>query len=142
MALPTATDILVVGGGTSGAALAGLIARDTDREVLLLEAGPDYGPLDGGGWPASLLDARWLPEDHLWGYEGVAHRAQPGVVSFSRARVIGGCWRTMAAWRCSATGAIMTIGPNWGISAGLAKRGPGLRAGASGAARGRWTTRS
>ncbi len=91
MALPTATDILVVGGGTSGAALAGLIARDTDREVLLLEAGPDYGALEGGGWPASLLDARWLPEDHLWGYGGVAHRAQPGAVAFSRARVIGGC---------------------------------------------------
>lgn len=89
--LPERADTIIVGGGTSGAALAGLLARDTDRAVLLLEAGPDYGPLAEGGWPAPLLDARRLPEGHDWGFSGLAHRAQAGPVPFARARVIGGC---------------------------------------------------
>ena len=36
-------DLIIVGGGSAGAALAGLIARDQSVSVLLLEAGPDYG---------------------------------------------------------------------------------------------------
>ncbi|MCA1667436.1 MAG: GMC family oxidoreductase N-terminal domain-containing protein, partial [Thermomicrobia bacterium] len=83
-------DILIVGGGTAGAALAGIIARDTDRAVVLLEAGPDYGPLSGGGWPAGLLDARHLPKTHDWGYHGLAHPTHENVTAFDRARVIGG----------------------------------------------------
>jgi choline dehydrogenase len=86
-----AIDILIVGGGTSGAALAGIIARDTDRSVVLLEAGPDYGPLAAGRWPAGLLDARHLPKMHDWGYHGLAHPTHTNVTAFDRARVIGGC---------------------------------------------------
>ena len=84
-------DILIVGGGTAGAALAGIIARDTDRSVLLLEAGPDYGPLAAGRWPAGLLDARQLPATHDWGYHGIAHATHDAPLPFDRARVIGGC---------------------------------------------------
>lgn len=84
-------DILIVGGGTSGAALAGIIARDTDLSVVLLEAGPDYGPLAAGHWPAELLDARQLPGTHDWGYSGIAHAMQEKPIPFDRARVIGGC---------------------------------------------------
>ena len=83
-------DILIVGGGTSGAALAGIIARDTDLDVVLLEAGPDYGPLSGGRWPPGLLDARYLPRTHDWGYQGLAHPSHENVTAFDRARVIGG----------------------------------------------------
>lgn len=85
-----AIDFLVVGGGTSGAALAGIIARDTDHSVVLLEAGPDYGPLAAGRWPAALLDARHLPRTHDWGYQGHAHPTHENVTAFDRARVIGG----------------------------------------------------
>jgi len=85
-----AIDILIVGGGTSGAALAGIIARDTARAVVLLEAGPDYGPLSDGRWPAGLLDARHLPKTHDWGYHGLAHPTHENVTAFDRARVIGG----------------------------------------------------
>lgn len=88
---PAQIDLLVLGGGTSGAALAGLAARDTSRSVVLLEAGPDYGALDDGNWPDDLLDARTIPDTHNWGYEGVAHPSQPGPITYSRARVIGGC---------------------------------------------------
>src|SRR5688572_19901389 len=89
--LPKQIDVLVVGGGTSGAALAGIIARDTTKTVVLLEAGPDFGPLDGGRWPADLLDARKFALSLDWGYDGINHAAQPDRCAFPRARVIGGC---------------------------------------------------
>jgi len=89
--LPKQIDVLVVGGGTSGAALAGIIARDTRQTVVLLEAGPDFGPLDGGRWPADLLDARRFALSLDWGYDGINHASQPDRCAFPRARVIGGC---------------------------------------------------
>lgn len=84
-------DIIIAGGGTSGAALAGIIARDNDARVLLLEAGPDYGALSGGKWPDELLDARSIPTSHDWGYAGIAHDTHIDPTTFDRARVIGGC---------------------------------------------------
>ncbi|CAN5655039.1 GMC family oxidoreductase [soil metagenome] len=84
-------DVLVVGGGTSGAALAGLLARDSGRTVTLLEAGPDYGAFDDGGWPAELLDASTIPGTYDWGYSGMNHPTQREPSPYNRARVIGGC---------------------------------------------------
>ncbi len=84
-------DVLIVGGGTSGAALAGLLARDPNRSVLLLEAGPDYGAMSEGRWPAELLDASTIPLTHDWGYSGLTHDNQSEPRAFDRARVIGGC---------------------------------------------------
>jgi choline dehydrogenase len=88
-ALPTSADVVVVGGGTAGAAVAGLLAELTSDQVVLLEAGPDYGPRDSGLWPEDLLDARQMPMfTHDWGYTGeVGGRT----VLFNRARVLGGC---------------------------------------------------
>jgi choline dehydrogenase-like flavoprotein len=88
---PAGADIVIIGGGTSGAALAGLLARDSQASVVLLEAGPDYGAFAEGGWPPELLDARRLPASHGWNYAGLAHASQPSPISFDRARVIGGC---------------------------------------------------
>ena len=89
--LPQEIDLLVVGGGTSGAALAGIVARDTELNVVLLEAGPDYGPFDAGAWPADLLDARTFGGSHEWGYTGLAHPSHSEPTAFERARVLGGC---------------------------------------------------
>jgi choline dehydrogenase len=89
-ALPPFADTIVIGGGTAGAAVAGLLAERGDQSVLLLEAGPDYGAADSGHWPADLLDARALPQSHDWGYdsgETWPHRK----LCFERARVVGGC---------------------------------------------------
>ncbi len=77
------TDIVIIGGGSAGAALAGRLAH-AGKEVLLLEAGPDYGAFASGRWPAELLDVRRLATTHDWGY---AHERW----TFERARVIGGC---------------------------------------------------
>ncbi|MHC9044370.1 GMC family oxidoreductase [Microbacterium saperdae] len=81
-------DAIVVGGGTAGAVIAARLV-ESGRSVILLEAGPDYGPLDGGAWPDDLLDAASLPTSHDWGYAGTGAAGQP--LLFDRARVIGGC---------------------------------------------------
>lgn len=83
-------DTIVVGGGTAGAAVAGLLAEGSEQSVLLLESGPDYGPLEPTTWPADLLDARQLPTSHQWGYTSVARNGLPRH-ALERARVIGGC---------------------------------------------------
>jgi choline dehydrogenase len=82
-------DVVVVGGGTGGAVAAGRLA-ERGRRVLLLEAGPDYGPHGSGRWPADLLDSRVLPTSHSWGYVSAARHGVRGL-TLDRARVIGGC---------------------------------------------------
>src|SRR5271167_4728424 len=88
--LPKFADTVVIGGGTAGAAVAGLLAQDSDQSVLLLEAGPDYGPFAAGRWPAELTDAVLIPSTHDWGYDSGEQYA-PRVITYERARVIGGC---------------------------------------------------
>ncbi len=100
--IPRSADVVVVGSGSAGAAVAGLIAAGSDARVLLLEAGPDYGPRDSGRWPEDLLDAAiqptatydagtrsWrLDASHDWNYIGEVRGRS---VAFSRAKVLGGC---------------------------------------------------
>lgn len=83
-------DTLIIGGGTAGAAIAGLLAEKSGRTVLLLEAGPDYGAFAAGGWANELLDARSLPPSHDWGYTSASPNGIPNH-PLERARVIGGC---------------------------------------------------
>jgi choline dehydrogenase-like flavoprotein len=78
-------DVVVVGGGSAGSAVAARLSEEPGRSVCLLEAGPDYGPFDGGGWPPDLLDARSLAFSHSW------KRDDPDDRSQLRARVLGGC---------------------------------------------------
>lgn len=81
-------DVVVVGAGTAGAVVAARLV-EAGRSVVLLEAGPDYGPLDTGRWPVDLLDAASLTTSHDWGYGGTGAGGQP--LRFDRARVVGGC---------------------------------------------------
>ncbi len=104
MAATFAADVVVVGAGSAGCAVAGRLAEQ-GRDVLLLEAGPDYGPSDSGRWPAELLSARMLATSHDWGYTS-------GRWVFERARVMGGC--------SSHNGAIAAVGhradyDGWGL---------------------------
>jgi len=79
-------DVLILGGGAAGCALAGRLSEDPERSVCLVEAGPDYGHLREGRWPTDILDPRWLAlESHLWERDDEEDRSQ------SRARVLGGC---------------------------------------------------
>ena len=88
--LPSFADTIVIGGGTAGAAIAGLLAERSEQSVLLIEAGPDYGSFGAGRWPAELTDAGAIPTTHDWGYHS-GEQYKPRVIGFERARVIGGC---------------------------------------------------
>lgn len=58
--------------------------------MILVEAGPDYGPRTSGHWPADLLDGGALVTSHDWGYDsGPIVGREP--IALPRARVIGGC---------------------------------------------------
>lgn len=80
---------MVIGGGSSGAVVAARLAA-AGTDVVLVEAGPDYGPLDGGAWPTEILDATALATTHDWGYaSGPIAGRDPW--TWERARILGGC---------------------------------------------------
>jgi choline dehydrogenase len=88
--LPDRVDTLVIGAGTGGAAFTAALAGNSDEQILLVEAGPDYGHRADGNWPEDVLDARTIPLSH--DYDITTHNTSgDGVLDLPRARVVGGC---------------------------------------------------
>ena len=79
-------DDIVIGAGSCGAVLAARLSEDPARQVLLIEAGPDYRSIEET--PDDLLHSAVSLVDHDWGFTAEATKGRS--IGYPRGKVVGG----------------------------------------------------
>ena len=85
-------DTLIVGAGSAGNILAARLTEDSTRQLLLLEAGPDYPTLDSLPPDVRLgyeSSSGIISMSHDWGYTGRATALRTDM-AVPRGRIVGG----------------------------------------------------
>lgn len=87
--------VIVVGGGTAGCIVAARLSEDSERSILLIEAGHDY--VTSESTPVGVRDARYVPmrghapdfdADHDWGLHALGRGEVR--IAIPQAKIIGG----------------------------------------------------
>ena len=84
-------DVIIIGAGSAGCALAGRLSEDPSRSVLVLEAGPDYSDFERLPDDIKLGDNVWASAygPHSWNYTARVTDQQP-TLTIPRGRATGG----------------------------------------------------
>ena len=84
-------DVITVGAGSAGCALAGRLSEDPSRSVLVLESGPDYPDFERLPDDIKLGDNVWASAygPHSWNYTARVTDQQP-TLTIPRGRATGG----------------------------------------------------